>query len=477
MHAPALIALLASLALYLLVLALIAGIGDQDAALHALYTRFPAEPSRLLSVWSRPLFAIPYLLPAQLGYPAMRVFTVLVCAAAAWLTYLIARKIAPRGAWIAIPLVLLQPSLLAVGTDTMTEPIFALALAAGLLALARDRLLIAAAIWSFLPLARPEGLPILGLLGLLWLPRAVRERRFRAAVALLPLGLVVWEVVCVIVTRDPLYLVHTFPWTVGSSPAHGTVLHYVHRWPAIVGWGVLVLSLVGVWPSWRQPLLRLCIIMVAAIVLVHTYLFAFGKMGSWGFDRYFATLAPANALVAVAGVGWLDLRVIGPRLTNRLVALLLALEAWQAFTMVVFQPMNYLAGATRDALRVAERQLDLRGRTFVSTDHFGYVFFDDDSGSRLLPVATHDVTAPAVARFPRGTVVLWDDMIGDWWFHLSLDDFTSRGYRVLWSREKLLGSRFAEELERIPLLRNGRLYPWLGMSPTRPVHQALLVRE
>ena len=92
----ALIALAASLVLYLLVLALFPGTGDEDAAIHAIFARFPT-PERVLTIWSRPLFAALYLIPAWLGgYLAMRITTVAICAATAWLTYLVARRAGKR---------------------------------------------------------------------------------------------------------------------------------------------------------------------------------------------------------------------------------------------------------------------------------------------------------------------------------------------------------------------------------------------
>ena len=140
----ALLALVGSLLVYVAALALFPATGDQDAALHALHSLFPLEASRLLSVWSRPLFAVPYVIPAWIGYPAMRLCTAAISALAAWITYLAARRAALPRPWIAIPLVLLQPCLFVPGVDTMTEPIFALVLAAGLWAFVDGRLLLTA---------------------------------------------------------------------------------------------------------------------------------------------------------------------------------------------------------------------------------------------------------------------------------------------------------------------------------------------
>jgi hypothetical protein len=355
-------------------------------------------------MWARPLFAVPYLLPARFGYFAMRLFTVLICIATAWAAYLVARRIGVTRAWVAIPLVLLQPALLQVGTDTMTEPIFALTLALGLLAFAYDRLLLAAALWSFLPLARPEGPFILALFAALWLPAALHDRRHVAAILLLGLGMVVWLLACLVVTGSVGYVV-TLPWGTGS-PMRGPVTHYAMRWPHIIGLGVLPLWLVGLWPSWRQPVARLSVLIVAAVFAVHTLLFTVGLMGSLGFDRYLAPLAAPVALVAAVGVDALG-RVAPRALLAPILGLLLALEGVHALVAFDSNAINHTARATLMATREARSQPGVAGRPLLSADAFGYVFLDDDWGLNRLPVGVPEAAAVAVAKLPPGTVVLW----------------------------------------------------------------------
>lgn len=472
-HAAALVALGASLVPYAGVLALFPATGDQDAALHALFARFP-DPVRVLGIWARPLFAVPYLLPARFGYVAMRLFTVLICIATAWATYLIARRIGVRRAWVAIPLVLLQPALLQVGTDTMTEPIFALTLALGLLAFAYDRLLLAAALWSFLPLARPEGPFILALFAALWLPRALHDRRHIAAILLLGLGMAVWLLACLAVTGSVGYAI-TLPWGTGS-PMHGPVTYYMVRWPHIIGLGVLPLWLVGLWPSWRTPVARLSVLIVAAVFVVHTVLFTAGLMGSLGFDRYLAPLAAPVALVAAVGADALG-RIAPRAVLAPVLGLLLALEGVHALVAFDSNAINHTARATLMATREARSQPGVAGRPLLSADAFGYVFLDDDWGLNRLPVGVPEAAAAEIARLPAGTVVLWDDLTGDWWYHLSVEDFTARGYQLLWERRLTVGSPLAPLYQRVANSRLRRLYAWMGSIPTREMREAVLVKD
>ncbi|HEY9449574.1 MAG TPA: hypothetical protein VIQ60_07455, partial [Gemmatimonadaceae bacterium] len=477
----ALIALAASLVLYLLVLALFPGTGDEDAAIHAIFARFPT-PERVLTIWSRPLFAALYLIPAWLGgYLAMRITTVAICAATAWLTYLVARRAGLRRAWIAIPLVLLQPPFLQVGTDTMTEPIFALVLAIGFLALAHHRPLMAAAALSFLPLARPEGPFILLVLAAIWLPAVRRNRRYLLAICLLGLGMAVWALACIVVTGNAGYL-RSLPWPT-RTPQVTTVFtseaftHYLARWPHIVGLGLLPLWLIGLRPSWRHPLLRFCVLITLALVAVHTLLYAAGTMGSLGFDRYLTTIAPAIALVATAGALALAARLANKRRAATLLGALLALEVLHATVAFDSNPFNYLPRATLEAARQARARFHPAGRPLIAADQFAYVFLDNAWGRDRLPATSHDVTAATIAGFPAGTLVVWDDLTGDWWYHLSVEDFTARGYRLLWERRTTLASPLAPLYERARLSSLDWFYNWIGVPPARELRQAVLIRE
>ncbi len=466
---------------YLLLLAFFRGGGDQDAAIHAIFALFPT-PDRVLGIWARPLFAAPYMIPAQVGgYLAMRVTTIVICAVAAWLTYLVARRVGLRWAWLSIPLVLLQPALLSVGTDAMTEPIFVLVFACGLLALSYQRMLTAAAILSFLPLARPEGPFILVVLAAIWLPDVRRDRRYLAAILLLGLGMVVWLLACLATTGNVTYLT-SIPW-----PAHTVqvptmftrqqVLHYIMRWPHIIGLGLFPLWLLGLLPSWRRPLLRTCVIVTLVLLGVHTLLYSAATMGSLGLDRYLATLAPAVALVGTAGAGMLAVHLTR-RSAGIVFALLLVLETAHALIAFDSNWLDHMPAATLVAVREAQSRVpDVSDRPLVSADQYGYVYLENGWGRDRLPATAHDITAATIAGFPEGTVALWDDVTGAWWFNLTIEDFTERGYRLLWERRTMLDSPLSPFYERARSSSLAWLYYWFGVPSTREMRQAVLIKE
>ncbi len=450
---------------------------DQDAAIHALYARFPDDPVRVLGIFARPLFATVYVIPGLIGYPAMRVFTLLVCLAMAWLTYRAAERAGLAFAWLAIPFVLTQPALYQLGTETMTEPIFALTLAGGLYALAGGREIVAALVLSLLPLARPEGPVVLVTTAACWASRALASRKTRLAIVLLAAGTALWQVAWTLTTGDVRYIGHTLPWAFDTSAIHGDPLHYLIHWPAIIGLGVLPLWLIGAVVGRRMPLLRLAVAITLAVLTVHTYLWAAGRLASWGFDRYFATLAPCTALLATAGLGALTKRRAA--VAAGLAAPLLILQAAQAFLYVDMNSNNYVAAATKEAVDHARARIDLRGRPVLSADHFGYVFADVGAGSAQLPVGDSSTVSRYLSQQPAGTVVLWDDLTGETWYHLTADAIVGLGYRMLWDRKgEQVGSPRVPTYERWRLYTHPRLYRSLGWGPSwRIVRESALVRQ
>ncbi|MFL5578611.1 MAG: hypothetical protein ACJ79S_21870, partial [Gemmatimonadaceae bacterium] len=158
---------------------------------------------------------------------------------------------------------------------------------------------------------------------------------------------------------------------------------------------------------------------------------------------------------------------------------LLGVAALHAFISIDSNPSSYMGRATLESVRQARRLVpDLERRQLLAADYFGYVFLDRDRDTTALPVGGHDVTAPLLAKYPPGTVVLWDNATGDWWFHLAVEDFTARGYRLLWERRTELRSPFAELYVRkgSPEWTQWVQKTW-GTWPYRDFRQAVLVKE
>lgn len=70
-----------------------------------------------------------------------------------------------------------------------------------------------------------------------------------------------------------------------------------------------------------------------------------------------------------------------------------------------------------------------------------FVFLDRDPGPRRERLrASREHALARIEQLPAGTVVIRDSMVGQWWYGLTVEDFTARGYQALWEREAQLRS-------------------------------------
>jgi hypothetical protein len=415
---------------------------QQDGGFHFLFARWSFEHPRLLvDVWGRPLFTALYALPSRLGYPAAKLLTVAVSLAAAWHTAQLARAHGLERPELAVPFLLLQPSFLLVCSETMTEPLFALALALALRVHRSGRVRSSMWVAALLPLIRPEGFFV----GVLWGAAALFDPRagaspLRRALSTLRLaaGVALWWAAAFLLTRDPRFIVHNWPpnWAAGASYGTGPLFQYwvirdqVLAGPvvqALFGLGLVVLL------ASRRALLPACVMVLVAGL--HSVLFRLGMFGSAGYARYLVCVAPPMALATLAGwnavAGLADLagRVARPL---RLVAGA-ALLLWAGWLCLGYVDSW---GSSRDARAVDDMAgwFEAHPRTvkrLVFSQAYMAIRLDlDPSGKPALgPDADENVLA--LRALPPGTLVFWDAHTGPQFHALGPAELERAGYQLL----------------------------------------------
>lgn len=261
------------------------------------------HPQFLIDTWGRPAFNILYVLPAQLGWTATRLFTLVLAVATGWLTLRAASRLGFRHAWLAAALALWQPLFYRLSFSALAEPVAALMIAALLWAMADDRETLAAWLVGLLPLARLE-LSVLAPVVVIWL---VRRRALRALIGVVaPLAL--WVVVGGIAHGHALWLLHA----VGGAgrPLHSAgPVHYVRNLITVVGpvaflglfigLGALVLG-----RGRPRPLLAALVVALVFGELAALSWEALPFGNSIGFLRHLIVMAGPLGLVAAAGYEW-----------------------------------------------------------------------------------------------------------------------------------------------------------------------------
>lgn len=277
------------------------GFLEDDAWAHFLYSRSVwNSPAYLADVWGRPVCTGVYALGAWSMFGA-RVVSLLLVLAAAELTRRTAKALS-IDEFPAVAFLLAMPVLYLHSLSVMTELPFAVLLIGAFLAYLKQRWWLLALLVGVLPLARPEGFGfiLLAAIPLLW-----RRRLLELPLLVLPLigwSWYGWTFARAAGDRSPwLWLIDHWPYSATSTYGSGSVFQFVVLMPILVGIG-LPFILIGV----RRERSLVAAIPLLMLV-VHSLLWAFGKMASYGEIRYLLIAGPFWALLAA--IGWQACRV------------------------------------------------------------------------------------------------------------------------------------------------------------------------
>lgn len=418
---------------------------QQDGGYHFLFARWAgSHPELFVDVWSRPAFTLVYWLPAQFGYPAAKLFTVLICAACAWQTWRLALDLNLPRPVLAIPLIVLQPSFLLIGIETMTEPLFALILVIALRFHCSGRRTAGALVASTLVTARPEGVLVLAIWAAwIFLDRRDSRPALRRALLLPALGAggAAWWLASIAITGDPLHIPNHWPhnWTgVDGLYGSGSLLGYAARIPEIAGPLLAVPCVLGaVLAIRRGP--RAPAVLVLAVFALHSLLWWIGGFGTAGYPRYMVTVSPAIALLSL--IGW---NAMADRIPMRAPAM----RRWGSTAVLgisglfsVFYVDCWTASRDTRAIEDAHGRFmsDPRPvRRFVWSHAYMAIRFDDDP-RRAPPWGDREKNLRLIGELPPGTLVFWDAHFGPTWFFLTDADFQRAGFQRLVSRSYGLG--------------------------------------
>lgn len=395
---------------------------SQDGGLHFLLARWSWEqPETFVSVWQRPGFNLVYALPARLGYLPAKFLTVLLTAAAAAQTAGAARALGLERPWLAAPMLLASPVLFLLSTETMTEPLFALAIATALRLHLEGRRGAALLVASLFPTLRPEGFVLCALWGLWALaePRPLVQRLLRPFV--LAAGTALWWAAAWALSGDPLYLAHHWPWSAPPPPSTTGLrglLRYPLVSPLIVGPVLLPFVLAGAWLFLRER--RWLPLSLAAVsVAFFTFLTWRDLHDIAGRTRYLAPMVPVFALFALRAWN-------AARLSRFSAAALFSVSFGFAFGAVDLSPTN------RD-WKAFDRTIDRvpPPDRLVASQMYAYVRLGRPPGE--LPFVRDDRPGNLrrIREIPPGTLVLWDDTFGPWYFAIRGNDFLEAGFRLV----------------------------------------------
>lgn len=280
-----------------------------DGVMHHLIARHSWQHPRLfVDHWGKPLYTLLSSPFAQLGLWGMVLFNALCFTGTCLAADVALKERSPLGRWLFAPLLLCMPVYGSMVFAGLTEVLFGTVALMAVIALYKQRYVLAMVIAAFLPFARPEYVAVWPFLigWLLWM------RQWKALPWIL-FAHVIYAVAGTFEYGDPLWVFTRDPYTGAASVyGQGPLLHFTDRiqhiygapfmWVLAVGIGLALVQFVREREQ-RSTIgfFTWCALLPAfAIIVVHSVLWWKGLKGSLGLTRVLATGAPLGALFVCA---------------------------------------------------------------------------------------------------------------------------------------------------------------------------------
>lgn len=413
------------------------GFLEADGITHYLSRRFALDqPVHLVSVWNRPFCVILYAIPAKFGALfGTRLMSLVLVLGMMLITIAVAKRLKlARPALVAIFL-LTQPLLFAHSFSELTEVPFALLMIAMFWCYAGRQWALLAVLAAMSPTARPEGFGLL----LVAAVALVVHRRFWW-LPILPLGLIVWSYAGWRLWGSPTgypwwdWLPQNWPYSTDSAYGRGSPFRFIGILPAVVGPMAFPLVWLGAWRAflplpegegrgegnrgraavWLGRFFTdhdtRCRILIALIpigvLVIHSLLWALGKMASNGEARYMLVVAPFWALLAAMGWKWTCeyLRIRRPLAWTALAAIV-PIAANIYYPVFPLGPQNDDRLTDQICAWIEERR-DLRERYPILCNSVPHVWMQLDLDKEG-PSTVH--SSKANIQHPRdGVLMVWD---------------------------------------------------------------------
>lgn len=298
-----------------------------------------------------------------------------------------------------------------------------------------------------------------------------------ASIVILATGVVVWWFVALLLTGDPLFILHNWPATWHTDMyGHGTFLSYAQRAQEFAGVVLIAPFVVGLFRGFRSWSFSLVTSVFLVLFLLHSIFVKYGLFGEAGFPRYMVSVAPTIAVLTLEGWNAIfSVKILRP---------LAIVAGWVVVIFSVVQSVHYLDSMiwARDAIAIDDMDREFtrtRNREFTRMEakkslpgliwSNGRMCIDLDWNLKdSPPVGNREHLFAWLEKAPEGTVVFWDSEIGPNWFGTTAAEIEGRGYKLLTSRHYSLPAL---------IFPPGR-FPWIAWFfpaiPSREIELSLL---
>lgn len=397
------------------------GTGDAgDSVMHYLLARYaPRHPELYFNHWAKPVYVLLVSPFAQLGFHGVKLFNLLAMMLTIILTCLSARILKINNSSVVPLFIIFAPYVYAQTFSGLTEPLFALFLAAGIYLIIKDKFVPAAIVISFLPFVRSEGLIIIGVFALYFI-----YRKKWSKLLWLMCGHVCYSLAGYFVNHDLLWVFRKIPYASLASPyGSGSTFHFVNQLFYVLGVPVFILFCIGLlsyFPRLNNKnqdknaenffLILGCAI---AFIAAHSIFWKFGIFNSMGLKRVLIGIMPALVIIALQGFNLISEKFIAPRsvqLAVQLVTVAYILSFPFTGNPAALNIKKELLPdkgqqSAREVTAYINKNFSSHGKLFYAYPYFSETFDIDhfDKSKHL------ELNRDALNSLAQGDLVLWDD--------------------------------------------------------------------
>ena len=340
------------------------GTGDAgDSVLHFLFAKYaPVHPELFFDMWGKPVFVLLAFPFAHFGFTGIKVFNALTSLLTITLTFKSAEAMPIKNPSVGALLMIFTPLYYILTFSGLTEPLFALFVAAGLFLAVKHKYAAAAIIISFLPFVRSEGLVMIGVFSFYFL----FIKQWKIAPFLL-FGSVLYSMAGYFVHHDILWVFTRIPYASMNSPyGSGDLLHFARQMFYVVGFPVYFLFLVGFSGLMIRAELHLLVLLgFSCFFVAHTLFWYFGIFNSMGLKRVLIGVIPLIAIVALHGYNLLTEDVFSGR--SRKFRIILKSVILGAVVIFPFTAGPAAINRKRDMMLAKDQQVALATARIVNT--------------------------------------------------------------------------------------------------------------
>jgi hypothetical protein len=303
------------------------GTGDAgDSVYHYLFAKYaPNNPELYFDHWAKPLYVFIASPFAQIGFIGVKILNLLVVNGTLWLTYLVAKKLNVKHAWLTALILIFSPLYFILTFSGLTEPLFAFLLVLSLYFFFNKKLFWACLIISFLPYLRSEGLFFIGIFGAYF----IYLKNWRSLLTL-TVGSIVYGFAGYPFYNDLLWVFNKVPYAkMSSTYGSGDPFHFVLQLQYVIGIPIYILFWLGIL-AWFVDLIKKKITMnityfiygsVFAFILAHSIFWYYGIFNSMGLKRVLICVVPLIGIIALKGFNLIYEFQIKPNLQKVLSAI------------------------------------------------------------------------------------------------------------------------------------------------------------